>query len=69
MRHPWTIGNNGAGARPWFVIRERVQVDGIWTEARLADRYHENDKGDLIRYKRADTAQAVANGLNRKESA
>lgn len=43
---PWHAANNGAGARPWFILRESAE----FPRSTGHTEYHEDARGDLIRY-------------------
>jgi len=55
---PWTIGNDGAGRRPYFVYRHGVDSDGRSLSEHL---WHKG--GGVIRYTRAG-AEKKARELN-----
>lgn len=53
----WRPANNGTGKRIWLLIKP----DSV----PLAERYHNNSQGFLIRYASYATALAAAKKLNR----
>jgi hypothetical protein len=53
----WRTANNGTSKRMWFLIRTDESVP-------VAERYHTNAAGDLIRYASDQNAQHVADRLN-----
>lgn len=53
---PWHIACNGAGARPWFVLRDQIGRSGD-------SQYWTSSKGHAVRYTR-DGAQQQADLLN-----
>lgn len=61
---PWRPGNNGAGKHIWFVCRKvSDHPKGMPYE------YHEDKRGQLIRYKTRASAMKVAEQLNQQEVA
>ena len=62
----WQTANHGAGKRIWFLIRgSGIESDRI----PVRDRYHNNARGDLIRYASHETARRAADALNAQEAA
>jgi hypothetical protein len=55
---PWIVGNNGAGARSYFVLRYEDDSDH-----RSRAEYHRDKRGELIRYTLAG-AEKKARELN-----
>lgn len=60
MTSPWEPGVNGAGKRPWFLIRRDETIP-------IPLRYHYNANGYLIKYASHQSAQRAADRLNREE--
>lgn len=61
----WEAVNNGASKRPWFVQRKGAD-HGDWPGGSHLW-YHENGRGDLVRFGSRATAQRRADGLNLEE--
>lgn len=62
---PWRAGVNGAGKRPWFLIRgSGIESDRI----PVAHRYHNGPSGQLRQYASFETAQRAADKLNGAKS-
>lgn len=58
----WKIGNNGTGARVWFVYRDVRTLSGSPSE------YAETPGGSIKRFETADQARQYADKLNRNVS-
>lgn len=61
MISPWEPGVNGAGKRPWFLIRRDETIP-------VPLRYYYNSNGYLVKYASYNNAMRAADRLNHAEA-